>query len=106
MRGNGALTQGVPLRKHPLRCSVDQPQAGGIFMQSIAVEEIQARRPIIPWRQPIRVQFFCDERPMYGCRLCILIFGLKKGDRTHLYATEGEALNHIAGHPTLATAPH
>lgn len=69
-------------------------------MQTTAVAEIRARHPTIPWREPIRVQFFCDDRPMYGCRLCILKFGLKKGDRSHLFTGEREALNHISEHET------
>ena len=73
-------------------------------MQTTAVAEIRARHPIIPWHEPIRVQFFCDDRPMYGCRLCILKFGLKKGDRSHLFAREGEALNYISEHETPSSA--
>jgi len=66
-----------------------------------AVAEIQRRQPSIPWEQPIRVHFACDDKPLFGCRTCILRFGLKTGDRSHLFADEAEAINHIAGHRRL-----
>jgi CRP-like cAMP-binding protein len=41
---------------------------------------IHRRLYAIPWSHPITVQFACDDRPHYGCRLCILRYGLKSGD--------------------------
>lgn len=58
----------------------------------------QRRLPAIPWNVPISVQFACDERQRYSCRLCILHYGLKAGDHTLLFDTEAEALKHIAKH--------
>jgi len=37
-----------------------------------------------PWEEPIRVPFACDDQPLFGCRLCILMFGLRRGDRARL----------------------
>lgn len=62
------------------------------------VGEIQRRRPAIPWNAPIRVHFSCDDKPLFACRLCILRFGLKIGDRSHLFGDETEALVHIGSH--------
>lgn len=65
------------------------------------VAAMQRRLRAIPWARPIAVQFACDHTPRYGCRLCILRYGLKSGDRTHLFDTEAEAAKHIAAHKRL-----
>lgn len=65
------------------------------------IAAMQRRLPAIPWSRPIAVQFACDHRPRYGCRLCILRYGLKSGDRTHLFDTEAEAARHVAAHKQL-----
>jgi hypothetical protein len=56
------------------------------------------RLSAIPWDEPIHVHFACDDKPLFGCRLCILRFGLKAGDHRHLFRSETEALDHIASH--------
>jgi hypothetical protein len=56
----------------------------------------------IPWAKPIRVQFTCDDKPLFGCRLCILRYGLKTGDRTRLFTDEFEALSHTCSHAEMA----
>jgi hypothetical protein len=66
------------------------------------VARIRQRLPAMPWGVPIRVQFSCDDEPLFGCRLCILRFGLKTGDRTRLYATEAGALSHTRAHALVA----
>ena len=63
-----------------------------------AVAAIQERLRAVPWDVPIAVHFACDDRPLYGCRVCILRFGLRTGDRSHLFGSEEEALAHIATH--------
>jgi hypothetical protein len=70
---------------------------GGVMPPTV-IAEIQRRLPAIPWREPIRVQFTCDDKPLYGCRLCILIFGLRYGDRGRLFADEIDALSHTCQH--------
>jgi hypothetical protein len=72
-------------------------------MLSNAIAEVQRRLPAIPWDAPIRVHFSCDDEPLYGCRLCILRFGLKAGDRSRLFADEAEALSHIGTHADAAS---
>ncbi len=67
-------------------------------MLAEAVVEIRRRQRAIPWEKPIRVQFAGDDGPLYGCRVCILRFGLKRGDRSALFETESEAAEHIARH--------
>lgn len=67
-------------------------------MSPIAIAEIQRRLSSIPWREPIRVQFACDDRPLFGCRLCILTFGLRWGDRGRLFSDEADALSHTCRH--------
>jgi hypothetical protein len=67
-------------------------------MLSKAVAEVQRRLPAIPWDAPIRVHFACDDKALFGCRLCILRFGLRPGDRSHLFTSEAEALAHTATH--------
>lgn len=70
------------------------------------VAEIRQRLRAIPWQEPIRVPFACDERPLFGCRLCILTFGLRRGECTHLFADEAEAWAHTTGHAgALSAAP-
>jgi hypothetical protein len=59
---------------------------------------MKRRLSAIPWDEPIHVHFACDDKPLFGCRLCILRFGLKAGDYRHLFRSEGEALDHIASH--------
>ncbi len=63
-----------------------------------AVVAMRRRLPAIPWAVPITVHFACDDKPLYGCRLCILRHGLRAGDRRHLFGSEVEALEHIATH--------
>lgn len=70
-------------------------------MRPDLVAAMQRRLPAIPWSRPIAVQFACDDRPRYGCRLCILRYGLKSGDRSHLFNTEAEAARHVAAHEQL-----
>ena len=71
-----------------------------------SVAEIQRRLRAIPWDVPIAVHFACDDRPLFGCRLCILRFGLKSGDRMRLFADEGEAWDHTCRHAdALAQRP-
>lgn len=70
-----------------------------------SVAAMQWRLRAIPWSRPIAVQFACDYAPRYGCRLCILRYGLKSGDRTHLFETEAEAARHVAVHRQLIGDP-
>jgi len=71
-----------------------------------SVAEIQHRRRAIPWDAPIRVHFTCDDKPMFACRLCILMFGLRRGDRMRLFADEAEARAHTCRHAdALAQRP-
>jgi hypothetical protein len=70
-----------------------------------AVAEIKRRRPAIPWEVPIRVHFACDDRLLYGCRFCILRYGLKQGDHSRLFRSEAEALTHIQSHGEAPAAP-
>jgi hypothetical protein len=63
-----------------------------------AVLAMRRRLPAIPWATPITVHLACDDKPLYGCRLCILCYGLRAGDRRHLFGSENEALEHIAAH--------
>ncbi len=63
-----------------------------------AVAAIRRRLPAVPWTVPITVHFACDDKPLFGCRLCILRYGLRTGDRSHLFGSETEALAHIATH--------
>lgn len=63
-----------------------------------AIADICYRRPAIPWHEPIRVHFCYDEAPLYGCRLCILKFGLAAGDRGRLFADEAVATAHTGRH--------
>jgi hypothetical protein len=62
------------------------------------VADIQHRLRAIPWEEPIRVPFACDDQPLFGCRLCILMFGLRRGDRARLFADEAEACAHTTRH--------
>ncbi len=71
-------------------------------MLSKAVAEMQRRLPAVPWDAPIRVHFACDGKPLYGCRLCILRYGLKAGDHTHLFTCEAEASSHTVRHAEIA----
>ena len=79
-----------------------RPQGRG--MQQRAIAEIKRRQPAIPWDVPIRVHFACDDRPLYGCRYCILRYGLKSGDRTRLFFSEAEALAHTGSHVETAAS--
>ena len=63
-----------------------------------SVADIQHRLRAIPWEEPIRVRFACDDRPLFGCRLCILMFGLRRGDRARLFADEADACTHTTRH--------
>jgi len=70
------------------------------------VAEIRQRLRAIPWEEPIRVPFACDDRPLLGCRLCILMFGLRRGERARLFADEAEAWAHTTRHArALSAAP-
>jgi hypothetical protein len=69
-----------------------------------SVADLQHRRRAIPWQEPIRVAFACDDQPLFGCRLCILMFGLRRGDRARLFADESEACAHTTAHAALASA--
>ena len=62
------------------------------------VAEIERRQRAVPWDCPILVHFACDDQPLYGCRRCILRFGLRLGDHTRLFGSEAEAFAHIATH--------
>jgi hypothetical protein len=73
-------------------------------MPPSSVADICRRLHAIPWAEPIRVQFTCDDTPLFGCRLCILRYGLKTGDRTRLFADERDALSHTCTHPEMAAA--
>jgi hypothetical protein len=70
----------------------------GFVMQQKAVSDVRRRMHAIPWDTPIRVQFYCDEAPLFGCRLCILRFGLRTGDRSYLFDSEDEAILHTCSH--------
>ncbi len=70
-----------------------------------AVVAIRRRLPAIPWTVPITVHFACDDKPLFGCRLCILRYGLWTGDRRHLFGSETEALTHIATHSKGSDTP-
>jgi hypothetical protein len=65
-----------------------------------SVAQIQYRLRAVPWEQPIRVPFSCscDGKPLFGCRLCILMFGLRRGECTRLFADEAEARAHTTRH--------
>lgn len=63
-----------------------------------AVAAIRRRLPAVPWTVPITVHFVCDDKPLFGCRLCILRYGLRRDDRSHLFGSEAQALAHIATH--------
>lgn len=67
-------------------------------MQANSAARIQHSQKAIPWKEPIRVQFACDDRPLFGCRLCILMFGLRPGDHERLFPDQAEALRHICRH--------
>jgi hypothetical protein len=67
-------------------------------MHQNAVANVRHRLHAIPWERPIRVQFYCDEAPLFGCRLCILRFGLRSGDRSCLFDSEDEAMLHTCSH--------
>lgn len=69
------------------------------------VAEIQKRRPAIPWDRPIRVQFPGHDKPLFGCRLCILRFGLQRGDYTRLFVDEAEASSHSTMHNAVVREP-
>jgi len=58
----------------------------------------------LPWAVPITVLFACDDKPSFGCRLCILRYGLRSGDRTHLFGSEAEARGPIATHTKVLEA--
>jgi hypothetical protein len=68
------------------------------MMQQNAVADVRRRLHTIPWDMPIRVQFYCDEAPLFGCRLCILRYGLRTGDRSYLFRSEDEAMLHTCSH--------
>jgi hypothetical protein len=72
--------------------------SGDYLMQQNAVANVRRRLHTIPWHAPIRVQFYCDEAPLFGCRLCILRFGLRTGDRSYLFDSEDEAMLHTLSH--------
>jgi hypothetical protein len=74
---------------------------GGSRMQQKAVADVRRRLHTIPWDTPIRVQFFCDEAPLFGCRLCILRYGLRTGDRSYLFDSEDEAILHTCFHADI-----
>ncbi|MGB6345322.1 MAG: hypothetical protein WBG15_21675, partial [Xanthobacteraceae bacterium] len=65
-----------------------------------SVADIRQRLRAIPWEEPIRVPFTCtcDNTPLFGCRLCILMFGLRRGERARLFADEAEASAHTTRH--------
>ncbi len=63
-----------------------------------AVVEIRRRLPAVPWTVPIVVPFACGDKPLFGCRFCVLRYGLRTGDRSHLFGSEAEALAHISAH--------
>lgn len=67
-------------------------------MLTSSVAEIQWRRRGVPWDEPIPVQFACDDKPMFGCRLCILMFGLKHGENDRLFADKTDASVHTCRH--------
>ena len=71
-----------------------------------SIKAMQRRLPAIPWHVPITVHFASEARPLFGCRFCILRFGLKNGDRTHLFVSETEARAHIATHADAAQGRH
>ncbi len=85
------------------RCKVECCNAtiGGYFMHQNAVADVRRRLQAIPWDMPIRVQFHCDDTPLFGCRLCILRFGLRTGDRSCLFDSEGEAMLHTFSHADI-----
>ena len=62
------------------------------------VTRTRRRLSAVPWSAPIPIQFSCDDKPRYGCRLCILIFGLKPGDRHITFEDEAEASAHTRDH--------
>jgi hypothetical protein len=70
-------------------------------MHQNAVADVRRRLHAIPWDMPIRVQFYCDNKPLFGCRLCILRFGLRNGGRSYLFHSEDEALLHTFSHADI-----
>ncbi len=70
-----------------------------------AVLATRRRLPAIPWTVPITVHFACDDGRLFGCRLCILRYGLRAGDRRHLFGSETEALEHITDHVNASDVP-
>jgi hypothetical protein len=68
------------------------------------IAKIQRRRSSIPWEEPIRVHLTCDDRPLFGCRLCILRYGLKAGDRARLFTDENMAASHTGHHAAAIRA--
>jgi hypothetical protein len=79
-------------------------QYSGEFMQQTAVADVRRRLHTIPWDTPIRVQFYCDEAPLFGCRLCILRFGLRTGDRSYLFDSKDEAMLHTYSHADIKSS--
>lgn len=69
-----------------------------------SVADLQRRLRAIPWEDPIRVAFACDDKPLFGCRLCILMFGLRRGERAGLFVDEAEAWAHTMAHAGALSA--
>ncbi len=69
-----------------------------------SVADIRQRLRAIPWEEPIRVPFACGDKPLFGCRLCILMFGLRRGEQARLFADEAEASAHTTRHAGALSA--
>ncbi|HUI11876.1 MAG TPA: hypothetical protein VL048_00235 [Xanthobacteraceae bacterium] len=69
-----------------------------------SVADIRQRLRAIPWEEPIRVPFACGDKPLFGCRLCILMFGLRRGEQARLFADEAEAWTHTSWHAGALSA--
>lgn len=67
----------------------------GIPMFAKTVAETQFRRAAIPSGSRVRVNFTCAT--LYGCRSCILRFGLRSGDRRRLFADEAASQSPSGG---------
>ena len=69
-----------------------------------AIAEIRQRLRAIPWEEPIRVPVSCNDKPLFGCRLCIFMFGLRRGEGARLFGDEAEACAHTKCHAWALSA--